>query len=68
MVNIPSRLIVEFYLFIETSIPDVAIEHRGYIYNQDQTSSITCRSQIELDSIQPLEVDQGCRRNSEELF
>lgn len=48
---------------VETSIPDVAIEHRGYLYNQDQTSSITCRSQIELDSIQPLEIDQGCTRD-----
>ena len=50
-----------FSVIVESSIPDVAIEHRRYIYNQDQTSSITCRGATELQPIQPLEIDQGCR-------
>ncbi|CAF3917952.1 unnamed protein product, partial [Rotaria sp. Silwood1] len=27
----------------ESSIPDVAIEHRRYLYSQNESSSITCR-------------------------
>ncbi|CAF2093138.1 unnamed protein product [Rotaria magnacalcarata] len=43
----------------ETSIPDVAIEHRGYIYSQNQSSSITCRSKSNLYPIQPINIDHG---------
>jgi hypothetical protein len=50
------------YFCLETSIPDIAIEHRGYLYNQNQSSSITCRSKIDLNSIQPINIDQGCRK------
>jgi len=48
------------YFLLETSIPDIAIEHRGYLYTQDQSSSITCRSKNDLYSIQPINIDQGC--------
>ncbi|CAF1112160.1 unnamed protein product [Adineta steineri] len=43
----------------ETSIPDIAIEHRKYLYSQDQSSSITCRSKIDLNPIQPINIDNG---------
>jgi hypothetical protein len=45
---------------IETSIPDVAIEHRQFLYSQDQPSSITCRSKIDLYPIQSIDIDDGC--------
>ena len=45
---------------LETFIPDIAIEHRKYIYSQDQTSSITCRSKLDLYPIQPIDIDHGC--------
>ncbi|CAF1452722.1 unnamed protein product, partial [Adineta ricciae] len=43
----------------ETSIPDIAIEHRQYLYSQEQPSSITCRSKTDLYPIRPVEIDQG---------
>ncbi len=50
------------YFHLETSIPDIAIEHRGYLYTQDQSSSITCRSKTDLYPIQPINIDQGCMK------
>ena len=49
------------FLFKESSILDVAIEHRGYLYSDDETSSITCRSKDDLLSIEPIPIDQGCK-------
>jgi hypothetical protein len=46
---------------IETSIMDIAIEQRGYLYSQNQSSSITCRSKNDLYSIEPINIDQGCK-------
>jgi len=46
---------------IESSIADIAIEHRGFLYSQDQPSSITCRSTTDLQSIQPINIDNGCK-------
>ncbi|UJR29534.1 hypothetical protein I4U23_010751 [Adineta vaga] len=43
----------------ETSLLDIAIEHRVYLYSQDQSSSITCRSKSDLNSIEPINIDQG---------
>jgi hypothetical protein len=63
--NKKKRKIQIKFICLETSIPDVAIEHRGYLYDQDQTSSITCRSKIDIYPIQPIEVDLGCRKSFE---
>lgn len=43
---------------------DIAIEHRGYLYSQNRTSSITCRSKNDLYSIQPINIDHGCKFNN----
>ncbi|UJR20328.1 hypothetical protein I4U23_023459 [Adineta vaga] len=43
----------------ETSIPDIAVEHRQYLYSQERTSSITCRSKTDLYPIRPIEIDLG---------
>ncbi|CAF3308495.1 unnamed protein product, partial [Rotaria sp. Silwood2] len=40
----------------ETSISDIAIEHRGFLYTQNKESSITCRSKTDLLSIQPINI------------
>jgi len=48
-------------MFVETSILDIAIEHRAFLYSQNQSSSITCRSKNDLYSIQPINIDQGCK-------
>ncbi|CAF3465422.1 unnamed protein product [Rotaria sp. Silwood1] len=43
----------------ETSIIDIAIEHRGFLYTQNKESSITCRSKNDLVSIEPINIDNG---------
>lgn len=53
---------------LETSIPDIAIEHRGYLYSQDQTSSITCRSKTDIYPIQPVNIDNGCMKKKSKTF
>lgn len=53
-----------FFSSSESSIPDIAIEHRQYLYNRDQSSSISCRSKLELKPIEPIPVDQGCRTSN----
>jgi hypothetical protein len=40
---------------------DIAIEHRGFLYSQDESSSITCRSKNDLYPIEPINMDQGCK-------
>ena len=40
---------------------DIAIEHRAFLYSRDQPSSITCRSKTDLYSIEPINIDQGCK-------
>jgi len=40
---------------------DIAIEHRGFLYSQDESSSITCRSKNDLYPIQLINIDQGCK-------
>ncbi|CAF1215178.1 unnamed protein product [Adineta ricciae] len=49
----------------ETTLVDIAIEHRVYLYSQDQPSSITCRSKDEISTIQPINIDQGWKTWSE---
>ncbi|CAF4100035.1 unnamed protein product, partial [Adineta steineri] len=49
----------------ETSILDIAIEHRGFLYPQDESSSITCRSKNDLYSIEPINIDLGWKTWSE---
>ncbi len=38
---------------------DIAIEHRRYLYSDDESSSITCRSKNDFYSIEPINIDQG---------
>ncbi|CAF0846728.1 unnamed protein product [Rotaria sordida] len=49
----------------ETSIPDIAIEHRKYLYSQNQSSSITCRSKLDHYPIQSINIDQGWKHWTE---
>jgi hypothetical protein len=40
---------------------DIAIEHRRFIYSNDESSSITCRSKNDIHPIEPINIDQGCK-------
>ena len=50
------------FLCSETSLADVASEHRSYLYSQSDPSSVICRGADELWDIEPIEVDQGCEK------
>ncbi|CAF2040937.1 unnamed protein product [Rotaria magnacalcarata] len=59
-----TSLSLNIYRFVnnrinETSIYDIAIEQRAFLYKKDEPSSITCRSKIDLNSIEPINIDHG---------
>ena len=50
---------------LESSLLDIAIEHRGYLYSQNVSSTIICRSRTSTQpELQSIELDQGCKTNT----
>ena len=51
--------------WLESSLLDVAVEHRAFLYSQNVSSTIICRGRTTLQEVKAIEVDQGCKKDRE---